>query len=67
MARMTIGPILALWIATGAGIGAAMGVATDNIGTWLAVGIGIGAAVGTALGARHLSTGNDNEDENKTD
>ena len=34
MARMTSGPILALWIATGAGIGTAMGVATDNIGTW---------------------------------
>jgi len=36
-------------IALGAGIGTAIGVATDNLGLWLGVGIAIGAGIGTIL------------------
>ena len=36
-------------IALGCGIGAAIGVATDNLGLWIAVGIAIGAGIGTSL------------------
>ena len=39
-------PVLSgAWIAIGAGVGVALGVALDNIGLWLAIGIAIGAAM----------------------
>jgi hypothetical protein len=37
---------LATWIAIGAGVGVALGVAMDNLGLWLAIGVGIGVAIG---------------------
>ena len=39
---------LGVWIAIGAGIGTALGVAMNNIGLWLAIGVAIGAALGAA-------------------
>ena len=43
-----IGPSLAI----GAGIGAAVGVASDNVGLWLPVGIAVGLALGVAMAQR---------------
>jgi len=43
-----IGPSLAI----GAGIGTAVGVASDNIGLWLPVGIAVGLALGVAMAQR---------------
>ena len=37
---------LATWIAIGAGVGVALGLAMDNLALWLAVGVGIGLALG---------------------
>jgi hypothetical protein len=45
------GAALPAWIAIGAGIGVALGVAMDNMPLWLAVGIGLGVAIG-ALATR---------------
>ena len=39
---------IGVWLALGAGIGTAIGAATQNIGMWLALGAGIGAAMGAA-------------------
>ena len=67
MSKRSIGPIIAVWVAIGAGIGVAMRAATDNMGMRLAVGVGIGAAVGAALDSRRSSPVNDREDESNTD
>jgi len=40
--RQTLG----MWIAIGAGVGVALGVAMDNLALWLAIGVGIGLAIG---------------------
>jgi hypothetical protein len=40
-----------VWLALGAGIGTAIGAATQNTGVWLALGAGIGVAIGAALSA----------------
>ena len=40
------------WLAIGAGIGAALGVAMDNIGLWLPVGLVVGLVIGTAMANR---------------
>jgi hypothetical protein len=40
---------MAGWVAVGAGVGAALGVATGA----LAVGVGIGVALGSVIGALH--------------
>ena len=37
---------LATWIAVGAGVGGALGLAMDNLALWLAIGVGIGLALG---------------------
>jgi len=37
---------MGIWIAFGAGIGTAIGAATQNIGMWLAIGVGMGVAIG---------------------
>ncbi len=37
---------LGIWIAIGAGVGVALGLAMDNLALWLAVGVGIGLAIG---------------------
>jgi len=38
-----------VWLALGAGIGTAIGAATQNMGVWLALGAGIGVAIGAAM------------------
>jgi hypothetical protein len=43
---------LGVWIATGAGVGVAMGAATHQMGTWLGIGVAVGAAMGMILGRR---------------
>lgn len=43
-----IGP----WLAIGAGVGAAIGVATSAPGPWLALGLAIGLAFGARAGLR---------------
>ena len=43
---------LATWVAIGAGMGAALGVALGNIAVWMPVGVGIGAAIGAAAALR---------------
>ena len=42
---------LATWIAVGAGVGVAMGLAMDNFALWLAIGVGIGLALGDGQSA----------------
>ena len=42
---MSMNSELGKWIAIGAGVGAAMGAATDNMGQWVAIGVALGAAV----------------------
>jgi len=37
------------WIAIGIGIGAALGVAMNNIGLWIAIGVVLGVVVGAAI------------------
>jgi len=37
---------LATWVAIGAGVGVALGLAMDNLALWLAIGVGIGLAIG---------------------
>jgi hypothetical protein len=37
---------LGIWIAIGAGLGVALGLAMDNFALWLAVGVGVGLAIG---------------------
>ena len=37
------------WAAIGIGVGAALGVAMDNIGLWLAVGLVLGLVIGAAV------------------
>jgi hypothetical protein len=37
---------LGIWIALGAGVGVALGLAMNNLAPWLAVGVGIGLAIG---------------------
>lgn len=39
-----------LWIAVGAGVGTAVGVAMDNIALWIAIGVGLGVAMGSVNG-----------------
>ena len=43
---------LGMWIAIGAGIGTALGAATDNMGMWLALGVSMGLIFGTFMGRR---------------
>jgi hypothetical protein len=38
------------WIAIGIGIGAALGVAMNNLGLWLAIGVVLGVVAGAAIG-----------------
>ncbi len=40
---------IGIWIALGAGMGAALGAAMNNMGVWVAIGTGIGLALGLAL------------------
>ena len=40
------------WVAIGIGVGAALGVAMDNLPVWLAVGAAIGLAIGAGLSTR---------------
>ena len=51
---------LGIGIALGCGIGAAIGVATDNLALWTGVGIAIGAGVGSSLMKKESKK--DNED-----
>jgi len=37
---------LATWIAIGAGVGVALGLATGNLALWMAIGVGIAVAIG---------------------
>ena len=37
---------LATWVAIGAGVGVALGLAMDNLALWLAIGVGMGLALG---------------------
>ena len=37
---------LATWVAIGAGVGVALGVAMNNLALWMAIGVGIGLALG---------------------
>ena len=41
------------WLAIGVGIGAALGVAMDNIGLWLPIGLVVGLVIGMAMANRH--------------
>jgi len=43
---------IGVWLAIGAGIGAALGVAAKDIGLWLPVGVGVGLALGVGLTRR---------------
>jgi hypothetical protein len=43
---------LGAWIAIGAGMGVALGVAMDNIGLWLAIGVALGVVIGAATSAQ---------------
>ena len=43
---------LALGLIFGAGIGVAIGAATDQVGTWLPIGVGAGIAIGAGLSRR---------------
>ena len=45
------GAALPAWIAIGAGIGVALGVAMDNLALWLAIGVALGVGIG-ALATR---------------
>ena len=38
------------WVAIGIGVGAALGVAMNNIGLWIAIGVVLGVVVGVAIG-----------------
>jgi hypothetical protein len=40
------------WIAIGVGIGAAVGVATDNVGLWIPLGLVIGVVISAAMASR---------------
>ena len=44
-----------MWIAIGIGVGAAMGVAMDDMGVWVALGVAGGAAVGAVLSRKKPS------------
>jgi len=46
------GTTIDMWVAIGAGVGAAFGAATDSRGLWLAIGVAVGAAFGAALSNR---------------
>jgi hypothetical protein len=37
---------LGIWIALGAGLGVALGLAMNNLALWLAIGVGVGLAIG---------------------
>jgi hypothetical protein len=50
---------MGMWIAIGAGVGTALGVALGNIG----VGIALGAGIGVAIGASQGAFGKGSEDE----
>jgi uncharacterized membrane protein YphA (DoxX/SURF4 family) len=39
--------VLGMWIAIGAGIGTAIGVATKNFALWIAICVALGIAIGT--------------------
>ncbi len=43
------------WVAIGVGVGAALGIAMDQLAVWTAVGAGIGDAVGAAMSGRTRS------------
>jgi hypothetical protein len=40
------------FLAIGAGVGVALGVAMDNIGLWLAIGVAVGVVLGAAVTAQ---------------
>ena len=48
-----------VWLALGAGIGTAIGAATQNIGMWLAIGAGMGVAIGAAMSASKFGKDDD--------
>jgi hypothetical protein len=58
---------MALGIALGAGVGAALGVATHQIGPWLVIGIGIGLAIASGMAERKSAAacGTDSTAKNK--
>lgn len=46
---------LGIWIALGAGVGVALGIAMNNLALWLAIGVAAGLAIGagqTRLGRK---------------
>ena len=53
---MVDGRRLAMWIAIGIGVGAAMGAAMDDMGVWVALGVAGGAAVGAVLSRKKPSS-----------
>lgn len=59
------GASMGVFIALGAGIGTAIGAATDNIGLWLGIGVAIGAAIGG--GTMVSKQKNIESDENSTE
>jgi hypothetical protein len=58
---------IGLGIALGAGVGAALGVATHQIGPWLVIGMGIGLAIASGMAERRTtaSCGTDPAAKNK--
>ncbi|MGH2377680.1 MAG: hypothetical protein ACRDGT_04325 [Candidatus Limnocylindria bacterium] len=41
-----------VWLVVGVGIGAALGAATENMGTWVAIGAGLGVTFSIVLAKR---------------
>ena len=58
---------IGLGVAVGAGLGAALGVATHQIGPWIVIGAGIGLAIANAMADRKAaaSCGTDAAAKNK--
>ncbi len=50
---------MGVWTALGAGIGTAIGAATQTIGMWLAIGDGMGVAIVVATGVTESGKNND--------
>jgi hypothetical protein len=44
--KRSTGPLMGVTLVLGTAIGAAIGAATDDMGTWLALGVAIGVAFG---------------------
>ncbi|MEM7086935.1 MAG: hypothetical protein AAF489_12175 [Bacteroidota bacterium] len=63
---MKKGSRLGVAIALGAGIGTAIGVATDNLGLWIALGVAIGAGIGTTLMQQGNKKDNNDDGSNKS-